>query len=185
MSVGRQSLPYPGKVLLTRCYLLQAITAEVNNNGRSHMLGVQIFGAVLGLGGAWVVIHERLVARKIVAAQHWPTVRGEILSSDVKDRPGGKGAYRAKIEFRYSFGGADYKSRKITMGGEVRGSKALAAARCKQFPVGATPDVHVNPDKPAEAFLELRQEGRLMTTAIGALFTVLGIGLATGLLSQS
>ena len=149
------------------------------------MLGTQIFGAALIFGGGWAVIHERVVARKIVAARHWPTVRGEILRSEVKDRPGGKGAYRAKIEFRYTFGGANYKSRKITMGGEVRGSKALAAARCSQYPVGATPDVYVNPDKPTDAYLELRQEGRLMTTAIGALFAVLGIGLATGLLSQS
>lgn len=149
------------------------------------MLGAQVFGVAMIIGGSWAVIHERRVAAKLATAQHWPTVKGEILRSEVKGRPGGKGAYRAKIEFRYAVGGTEYKSRKIAIGGEVNSSKVRAAARCSQYPIGATPDVYVNPDNPNEAYLELRQEGRVLTTAIGALFAFLGIGLATGLLSQS
>jgi hypothetical protein len=112
-----------------------------------------VLAAILLLVVLTIAIVLRMVRQKMTAAQNWPSTKGVVLVSEVKDAGGDSGWY-TKVLYRYEVGGQAYESSRITVGVEL-GQQSLEAHErlSARFPAGAEVTVYYNPQNPAEAAL--------------------------------
>ena len=95
----------------------------------------------------------RAVRRKIRAAQDWPSTKGLVLVSEVRDE-GGESGWRARVVYRYEVGGRAYENSRIAVAVEsgrqgFQAHQQLAA----RFPAGARVVVYYDPRNPSDAAL--------------------------------
>ncbi len=139
-------------------------------------------GLVL-LGILWVAgfgfAHFRAVA-KAKAAETWPTATGRVLACEVveeesSDRDGGTTTwYNPVVTYAYTAGGRELTGRRLRFGIYRFGSRQKAEAALAAYPVGASPAVRYNPEKPEECVLETKKPGPIYL--IMALFGLLFVG---------
>lgn len=133
-------------------------------------LGLIAFGLVWIL--VFLFLHLR-ASRKAAAAERWPTVPGKILSSEVESAEGvtaGGGRtmiYVPLITYSYDVGGRSLRGKRIGFGKTAHASPAKAEADIAPYPVGSTPLVRYNPEKPEECVLETSRPG-LAFLAVGS-----------------
>jgi uncharacterized protein DUF3592 len=144
---------------------------------------------MLLLGILWVAgfgyAHFRAVG-KAKAAEIWPTATGRVLSCQVveeesTDREGGTTTwYNPLVTYAYTAGGAELTGQRLRFGNYRSGSRRKAEAALAPYPVGSSPAVRYNPDKPDECVLETRKPGPvyLVMALFGFLF--IGFGLFWG-----
>jgi hypothetical protein len=96
---------------------------------------------------------SRAVRQKIRAAQDWPSTKGLVLVSEVRDE-GGESGWRAQVVYRYEVGGRVYENSRIAVAVEY-GRQGFQAHRrlAARFPLGAQVVVYYNPQNPADAAL--------------------------------
>jgi len=100
--------------------------------------------------------------RKMKAVAEWPYVMGTVTKSAVEFRSSGDGGANYPIvHYSYQAGGQPYQGSRIAPGGEVGGIGAAKTAA--KYPVGAFVKVFYNPQNPAEAFLEQKARGQIIT----------------------
>jgi hypothetical protein len=120
------------------------------------------------------------------AARNWTRVEGIVTASEVDEPPShlsdDLNDATPVIRYRYSMGGKDLESDKISIGGAPLTTRVLAGRMVARYPVGARVDVHVDPDDPKSALLEPDQKGNL---AAGVAFTVLFGAIATTLTAHA
>lgn len=123
----------------------------------------------------FLVAHRRRLAR----AAAWPVAPGRVTISRVETRRGSDDSgpthrsYEAVVEFRYEVGDLSFSSRQIALGWRTSGARKGAEAVVARYPVGATVEVHYDPDNPSEAALERpRAASWLMLGAALACFAV-------------
>ena len=146
---------------------------------------------LLLLGLLWVAgfgyAHVRAVG-KAKAAESWPTAAGRVLSCEVieeesTDREGGTSTwYNPVVTYAYTAGGRELTSRRLRFGNYRSATRKKAEAALAPYPVGASPAVRYNPEKPEESVLETRKPGPLYL--IMALFGLLFIGFGIFWLSS-
>lgn len=137
-------------------------------------------GALL-LGILWVAgfgyAHFRAVG-KAKAAETWPTATGRVLACEVVEEEstdeGTTTWYNPVVTYAYSAGGRELTGRRLRFGNYRSGSRSKAQAALGPYPVGASPAVRYNPEKPEESVLETRKPGPIYL--IMALFGLLFIG---------
>ena len=140
-------------------------------------IGMLLLGIIWVAGFGWA--HFRAVG-KAKAAETWPTAAGRVLSSEVveeesTDREGGTSTwYNPVVTYSYSAGGRELTSRRLRFGNYRFASRKKAEAALAPYPVGASPAVRYNPEKPEECVLETKKPGPIYL--IMALFGLLFIG---------
>ncbi|HEX8572947.1 MAG TPA: DUF3592 domain-containing protein [Allosphingosinicella sp.] len=139
--------------------------------------------ALLALGVLWVAgfgyAHFRAVA-KAKAAETWPTATGRIISCEVieeesSDRDGGTTTwYNPVVTYAYTAGGRELTGRRLRFGNYRFAARRKAEAALAAYPVGASPAVRYNPERPEECVLETKRPGPIYL--IMALFGLLFVG---------
>ena len=123
--------------------------------------------------------HLRAVG-KAKAAESWPSAAGRVVSCEVveeesSDRDGGSTTwYNPVVTYAYKAGGRELTGRRLRFGNYRSGSRRKAEAALGPYPVGATPMVRYNPEKPEECVLETSRPGPIYL--VMALFGLLFIG---------
>ena len=145
------------------------------------MEAVQFFGTTLALSGVWIVVLERMAARKLKEAQTWPATQGIVRVSKVKKRGFGGNAFRAKVTYSYLVGDRELVGRRISLAAETDFAEVAAAARAESYPEGSPVTVYYNPRNPREAYLELCHEGKHFRTMLGIASIIIGVAFATGI----
>ena len=129
-------------------------------------------GAVaLGVFAAYGTVRMRL---KVGQALKWPTVPGEITSSEVQsgtERHHRKPikTYAAAIRYTYEVDGKAYESDQIQLGGSSETSQPGEFERMvKRYPEGKHVKVYYDPSDPATATLEPGELGGIFNMAMVA-----------------
>lgn len=138
-----------------------------------QLLWTQIAGGVcLLIFGALLFNLFRTRAR-MKAAGSWSRVEGVITASQVDGPPShlsdDLNDTTPVIRYRYSVGGQNHESDKISVGGAPLTTRVLAGRMVARYPVGARVDVHVDPADPSNALLDPDQKGNFVA---GLVFTV-------------
>lgn len=150
-----------------------------------------VFVIALAAGGtAWKIFRQ---TRSAGASRGWPSVRGQIVRSEVlrqnvRDVHHGDPdetdetdqlAYVPSVRFAYSVGGRKYEADTITFGARhYTGDRSRAQRTVDRYPVGAERPVFVHPERPSSACLE-RGEGSLaIGYVVSALMAAVALGLA-------
>lgn len=91
-----------------------------------------------------------------MSARSWPTVEGTVVSSWVQEEKDSDGdiTYRPVVEYRYTYRGKTYTSRRLWAGGGLSGSQYWAEKVVSRYPPGKTVRVYVRPGHPDYAVLE-------------------------------
>ena len=121
-------------------------------------------GYILTGVGAGAYYYAKGIQKKAEASRFWPTVTGEVKRSNVTVESNYHGSshqssYKAVVQYKYKVNGRSYTNDKILVGGQLQMAlKKRAEGHCYNYPVKSEVEVHYNPDNPAEAFLETREE---------------------------
>jgi hypothetical protein len=141
---------------------------------------------LLLLGILWVAgfgyAHFRALT-KARAAETWPMAAGRVLSCEVieeesTDREGGTSTwYNPVVTYSYAAGGRELTGRRLRFGNYRSASRKKAEAALGPYPVGASPAVRYNPEKPEECVLESTGPGPLyiVMALFGFLFIAFGL----------
>ena len=147
------------------------------------MAGTQWFGLGLVLLGIYFLFHNRRSRAQLETSSRWPSVPGRIQSSEVKrEGASSKKVYRARVKYTYEVAGTTYKSRAITLGGQLHKGRQLAEERVARYPEGSTHPVYYDPRSPKTACLERAYEGGWLELAGAAFGILLGGALLLGFL---
>jgi hypothetical protein len=98
--------------------------------------------------GAFTLIKVILQLRRIAASKEWPVIPGQVIKKEVVRHRSSKGAvtYSADVTYRYSVMGSEYNHR-VSLPGMWSSTTAQQALEG----IGATLEVHYNPDKPSQS----------------------------------
>ncbi len=130
--------------------------------------------------GFAIIIQQQYLKRKAKASLSWPSVEGEILSSQVIHRSSHNqgSTYRAEVVYEYTVKARRHKGKNVCLNYDVgTGDRGRAEERCAQYPVGRAVSVFYNPNKPADACLERRADTPIFFLIIAAAFLFFGLGI--------
>ena len=135
--------------------------------------GAAAFGFVC-LTCIWSAIRGRSTLK-------WPTVKGQIISSDVElARARLTRLYEPTVTYTYSVAGSRYDGDRLFYGDTFFYREASARARIAPYPIGASVDVRYRADDPRQSVLEpgvgLRTFG--MIAFSGIMFALVALSLA-------
>jgi hypothetical protein len=134
---------------------------------------------------AFAFAHFRAVG-KAKAAETWPTVAGSVVSCQVleeesTDREGGTTTwYNPVVTYSYKGGGGELTGQRLRFGNYRSSSRKKAEAALAPYPVGSSPLVRYNPEKPDECVLETRKPGPIYLVMALFGFLFIGVGLFWG-----
>jgi len=132
--------------------------------------------AVLGLG-LWNSV-------KAFNSNSWPTAQGVITRADISTSTSDEDImYAAEIRYTYQIDGQEMHGSQVTFGDISTSNQRNAERAVGQYKLGSAVQVYYNPDNPLEAVLQPGfTGGLLLPLGIGAAFTLVGGGMAAGML---
>ena len=142
---------------------------------------IVIVGAVLAAIAALFIGIGWYSRQKVRASQAWPSAPGRVLASGVEVSSGNEGGnvYRAQITYSYQVGGREFRNNRRVFGDSVSsGNRGAAERTAARFAAGSSVPVFYNPANPQDAVLERTSGVAGLMFGMGALFIVLGCGLA-------
>lgn len=97
--------------------------------------------------------------RSAWAHRLWPAAPGTVTGGTIRQKTSGVGddesvTFVPVVEYRYQIGAGVYAGSGIGFGETGYGSRGRAENVLAKYPVGSAVDVHYNPAKPAQTFLE-------------------------------
>jgi hypothetical protein len=150
-----------------------------SSSGVTGLVIVVFFAGVFALLGAVFTILAVRSRQKARAALAWPTVRGEVQSSQVRehssydsDDNSTSTSYEPVVQYTYAIMGQPFESGKIAYGATSFGRKQAEQVAAR-YPAGSTVQVRYNPEKPSEAVLETRATGMNVFLIVGVAFLVI------------
>lgn len=107
--------------------------------------------------GAFDVFLVWTAARQLHAARTWTTVPAVVTSSEVVTSRGrkGKSTHRPSVTYAYTVSDREYTGSTIDAFALVTSGRSYAEGATGAFPKGATVEVHVHPDDPAQSALRV------------------------------
>jgi hypothetical protein len=155
-----------------------ASSAPISNLARPSVgkIAVFLFILLFGIGIGFPVFI--LPVSRIVRARRWPTVPCTIIASRMTSERGSKGGtyYRAKFQYRYSFNGRVYSSRRYSANDLTTTDKSSTAALVARYSAGSHTMCFVNPADPSDAMLNRDWDWSLAMVLVPLFFVVLGAG---------
>jgi hypothetical protein len=134
--------------------------------------------AIVLIGGFNLVYAGRLAWRSW-RARRWPTVEGQLLSADLKQRRfvPAQAACTLRAEYRYTAGSATYTGIKISPEGGPAFSEELGRHTIARYwQPGTAVKVYVNPKDPEDALLTPRISfGTVLMLVVGAAMVAAGV----------
>lgn len=116
-----------------------------------------IVGAILLAGGSAGVGYGLWNLWQGASSPKWPTVTGQVVSSDLqrsRDRQG-MVTYRAEVAYKYEVGGQTYASDRVFFGDQLQTSWATGPVReVERYHPGSQVQVFYDPNKPSRSVLE-------------------------------
>lgn len=110
------------------------------------------FGSLLLVGSVPLALRASHRLSTYRRQKHWPKAQGRILESSVVEHRDDNGSsYTAKLVYRYSVGGREYKSSQHTDGYKYQVTKAGVEEVSRRFAVGSVAEVSINPNDASEA----------------------------------
>ena len=157
-----------------------------------HIARPDLAGLVVGFGafGLIIALMGFAVRRQTSMATRWPVVPGTIKLSEMEEyheasEPGGSRGvemFGKRVTYTYSYLNVRYTNEcaRVAAGTPQASSKMLEKLMSR-YQNGASVEVHVNPDNPAEATLDARGDGRIayVLWGIAAIFAALALFVAT------
>jgi hypothetical protein len=157
-----------------------------------HIARPDLAGLVVGFGafGLVVALMAFAVQRQASMATRWPVVPGTIKLSEMEEyheasEPGsarGVEMFGKRVSYTYSYQEVSYTNECARVASETpSASDKMLQRLLSRYQDGATVEVHVNPDNPAEATLDARGDGRFawVLWIIAAIFAALALFVAT------
>ncbi|WFU79947.1 DUF3592 domain-containing protein [Bradyrhizobium sp. CIAT3101] len=159
----------------------------------AHHIGrPDLAGMVVGFGafGLVIALMAWAVRRQASMATRWPVVPGTIKLSEMEEyheasEPGearGAEMFGKRVTYTYSYQNVRYTNECARVAaGTPQASNKMLEKLMSRYQDGATVEVHVNPDNPAEATLDARGDGRIayVLWGIAAIFAALALFVAT------
>jgi len=126
---------------------------------------------------AWMIRAAR-------ARRGWPSVRGAVTGGRIRQKTSGVGeeetvTFVPVVEFQYEIGSKTYAASGPGFGETGYGSVSRAEKVLARYPAGAAVEVHYNPAKPAEAFLEF--SNTLAWIMLGVGLAILAVAVVLGI----
>ncbi|MET4261330.1 hypothetical protein ABIC09_006297 [Bradyrhizobium sp. S3.12.5] len=157
-----------------------------------HIGRPDLAGMVVGFGafGLVIALMGWAVRRQAAVATRWPVVPGTVKLSEMEEyheasEPGesrGVEMFGKRVTYTYSYQNVRYTNECARVAaGTPQASTNLLEKLMSLYQDGATVEVHVNPDNPAEATLDVRGGGRFayVLWGIAAIFAALALFVAT------
>jgi len=127
---------------------------------------------------AWVFRSSR-------ARRMWPVVPGTVTSGSIRQETSGVGedesvAFIPAVEYRFQIGAEAYTGSGIGFGSIGYGSRKQAEKALARYPLGSAVEVHYNPAKPAQTFLEAGGSAMawiMLATGISILVVAVALGI--------
>lgn len=114
-----------------------------------------LFGLFLVIGAIPLTIKSMRRVRTYRLAQDWPKVPATMTRSSIREDTDSDGtSYLPEFSYRYTVAGCEYHSTVHTEGLPFPSTEDAARQLVKQFAVGSTVQVAVNPINPADAVLD-------------------------------
>jgi len=114
-----------------------------------------LFGITLAIGAIPLAIKSMRHIRVYRQAQDWPKVPATITKSSIREHTDSDGtSYLPEFSYRYTVAGSEYCSTVHTEGLPFPSTEDAARQMVKQFSLGSTVQVAVNPINPAHAVLD-------------------------------
>jgi hypothetical protein len=114
-----------------------------------------LFGIFLAIGAIPLAIKSMRRVRIYRQAQDWPKVPATMTKSSIREDTDSDGtSYLPEFSYRYTVAGNEYNSTIHTEGLPFPSTEDAARQIVKQFAVGSTIQVAVNPINPAHAVLD-------------------------------
>jgi hypothetical protein len=108
--------------------------------------------------------------RDTSSSLHWPKVKGEIVTSNVKvPRIHGsddEADCRFELAYRYEVGTKEHRGSHIHAGPSPAMTRRAAEELAAKYPVGASVDVHYRADKPGTSLLEPKSTGNFFALLV-------------------
>ncbi len=158
----------------------------------THIARPDLSGMVIGFGafGFVVALFALMVQKQASVAKHWPVVTGTIKLSELDEYraavPEGSTAsgiemFGQRATYTYSYQNVSYTNECARVGSEsASAANSMMQRLISRHQDGATVEVHVNPDNPAEATLDVKQGGMAWVLwGISALFVAAALFVAT------
>lgn len=122
--------------------------------------------------------------RAAKARRGWPSVRGAVTGGSIRQKTSGVGeeetvAFVPVVEFQYEIGSKTYAASGPGFIETGYGSRGRAEKVLARYPSGAAVEVHYNPAKPAEAFLE--SSNTLAWIMLGVGLAILAVAVVLGI----
>ena len=149
------------------------------------MLATSLLGWLFAIIGFAIIIQQQYLKRKARAIQSWPSVEGEVLSSEVIHRSSHDqgSTYRAEVVYEYRVRAQRYKGKNVCLSYDVgTGDRGRAEERCAQYPLGSAVTVYYNAKNPADACLERRADTPIFFIILAAAFLFFGWGIILDLI---
>lgn len=140
-----------------------------------HALG----GAMLAVVGTTMLIRSRRKLNQYRLSLEWPTVNGKIVRSTLHEETGSEGiSYRADLEFEYSVSNNVLRSTQHTGGKLFEDAEECARQIVKDFPIGKSIAVHVDPRRPTSGILYTgKPQHMIVLRRIGAVALAAGLAI--------
>ena len=159
----------------------------------AHHIGrPDLAGLVVGFGafGLVIALMGFAVRKQASLATRWPVVPGTIKLSGIEEyraasEPGearGVEMFGKRVTYTYRYQNVSYTNECARVAtGTPSASEEMLRKLMSRYQDGATVEVHVNPDNPAEATLDARGDGRMawVLWGIAAIFAALALFVAT------
>jgi len=126
---------------------------------------------------AWMI-------RAAQARRGWPSVRGAVTGGRIRQKTSGVGdeesvTFVPVVEFQYEIGSKTYTASGPGLIETGYGSRSRAEKVLARYPAGAAVEVHYNPAKPAQAFLEF--SSTLAWIMLGVGLAILAVAVVLGI----
>lgn len=172
------------RILADRIYFLEftgmSVTAKNPNQGISRKQEIffgRIFPWFFFVPGIIIVFFGLRSYQESRASAEWPSVEGEIRSSEVVRSSTSDGtSFRAEVTYTYRVDGQNFTGDRIQTTTVSSSNRSRAVSIQRQYPVGQSVEVFYNPERPDRALLEPGvRSGSLFVFAFGGLFSGAGL----------
>jgi hypothetical protein len=146
-----------------------------------------IFALIFISVGVGVSIYGNHILKNAKASTDWPTVEGQVISSEVEMHRDTSGTgrhrrssttYHAEVLYEYTIKGVKYSSNRVSFGQHGSSNPTHARQIVSRYPPSKNVKVYFNPNKPEISVLEPGTTwASYMPLGIGIIFSFAGIAI--------
>ncbi len=147
------------------------------------LIAIGLVGAGLAFGvlAAGIALRLARAYRSSIRSRVWSTTQGRITRSETVWVGGRTRSPRPDISYTYEVGAQTFVGQRIAFEYGHVYSRESVEQLLKEFPVGATPQVYYDPDRPQESTLRQSHVGLMSGLVVGALLLLpMALCLAAG-----